>query len=363
MERTIITPTQFFSLMLLFLTGTTIIVGLNFTALQDSGFAVLFEMAAGTFMFYFYMYLSEKRGWQNLGGILTQAYGKTTAKVIILLYSLYFLYIAGRVTTDFSFFVTHIIFQDTPPWVIMIPFLMVIGYSTVLGIEAVARSAEILVFFTIMLLVMLWGLGFFSEEFDPIYLLPLFDQDWSVLLSMIFPTGISFPYGELIVFTALFSLVKHKKTVKRCAWVPISAAGCIIIITMELVIGILHAPMAEQYFFPFAKAMELVTYFSFIEHLEIFTTLLLLSGVFIKVFIFAYAAYNLFKETFPVKKTKLWHSFLLIFLIAGMSMIASENLIQHLQIGLKVVPYALHIPFQFGIPILTALVLMVKPQR
>ena len=363
MNKITISSIQLYSLMILFLTGSTIVVGLNFSALQDSFIAVFFEILFGIVLFYFYLFILKKSSWKEFVPLLQMGFGSFIAKGIGLLYSFYFIYIAGRVLLDFSFFITQVLHQDAPKWVVTIPFLFVIGYSLIVGFEAIARSAEIMVFFFILILVSLWFLGFFSDEFDPKYLFPIFSQDWNLLLNMIFPTGLTFPYGELVVFLVLLPYVKNVEKVKKFVWVPILLPGLMIIITMELVIGILHAPFANFYYFPFVKAMEMVTYFNIIEHLETFTTLILLGGGFVKISVFLFAAQVTLSQVFNIKSKRIWHVPLLIAVMFGLSLFQSANIVEHLYTGLKLVPNYLHIPFQLVFPFFLGLIIVWKTNR
>ncbi len=168
---------------------------------------------------------------------------------------------------------------------------------------------------------------------------------------MVFPTGLTFPYGELVVFLVLLPLSNRKDKLQKFVWIPIVLAGVIIMVTMELVIGILHAPFAGTFFFPFVKSMELVSFLGIIEHLEIFTYLLMIGGGFIKIGVFVYAAQVVLTQVFK-QKQKNWHVLILLVVVYLLSLHRSNNLNEHLYMGLKVVPYYLHLPIQFGLPIL-----------
>ena len=363
MSKITISTSQLYALMILFLTGSTIVVGLSFSALQDSFIAVLLEILFGIALFYYYLFILKKSSWKEFVPLLQLGFGSFIAKGIALLYSFYFLYIAGRVVMDFSFFITQVLHQESPTWMVTLPFLFVIGYSLSVGIEAIARSAEIMLFFLILILVSLWFLGFFSDEFAPKYLLPIFSHDWNLVFSTIFPTGLTFPYGEMIVFLVLLPYVKHVEKVKKHVWAPILLPGLMIIITMELVIGILHAPFANLYYFPFVKAMEMVNYLNIIEHLEIFTTLILLGGGFVKISVFLFAAQVALSQVFKIRSKRIWHVPFLIAVMFGLSLFQSTNVVEHLYTGLKLVPYYLHIPFQFAIPLLLGLIVVWKTHR
>ncbi|MGE6753523.1 GerAB/ArcD/ProY family transporter [Rossellomorea sp. NPDC071047] len=351
MNKVSISGLELCSMMLLFLTGSTIVIGLNFTAMEDSILATGMEIAFGIILFYFYYLIVKRSLWLEFIPLLEMGFGSFLSKILAVVFSFYFLYIAGRVINDFAFFTTQILYPDAPNWVASIPFLLIVGYCTMLGIETIARSAVILSFCSFIILVFLWLLGFLSEEFHTQYLFPLFSQGWEPLKKMIFPTGLTFPYGELVVFLVLLPSIAGKEKLQKIVWIPIVIAGLIVMITMEMVIGILHAPFANTYYFPFVKAMELVTYLGIVEHLEIFTYLLLIGGGFMKVSIFLYAAQVVLTQLLKLKQ-KSWHVLLFMVAIYLLSLHRSDNIAEHLYVGLKLVPYYLHIPVQFVIPLI-----------
>ncbi|MCA1054419.1 spore germination protein [Rossellomorea aquimaris] len=362
MNKVSISTLELCSMMLLFLTGSTIVVGLNFSAREDSFLATMIEIGFGLVLIYFYLLIVKKSSWKEFVPLLEFGLGSILSKVFAIVFSLYFLYIAGRVMNDFAFFTTQVLYPNAPIWVASVPFLIVVGYCLMLGIEAVSRSAVIMMASSLFILVILWLLGFFSEEFDAVYLLPLFSQGFGPIKKMIFPTGLTFPYGELVVFMVIFPLVNKKQTIQKVVWLPIIIAGLIVMITMELIIGILHAPYANTYYFPFVKAMEMITYLGVVEHLEIFTSLLLIGGGFIKVSVFIYAAQTILTRLFKLKQ-KNWHIFALMAAVYLLSLNRSGDITEHLYVGLKLVPYYLHIPLQFVVPFLFGMVVLFRTRK
>ncbi|MBN8193328.1 endospore germination permease [Bacillus sp. NTK074B] len=362
MNKESISLLELCTMMLLFLIGSTVVVGLNFSAMEDSFWAILIEMGFGTLLFYSYLILLKRSEWKEFVPLLEMGFGSVFSKVLAVLFSFYFLYIAARVMNDFAFFTTQVLFPDAPNWIASIPFLIVIGYCIILGFEAIARSAVILSFFSIVTLVALWLLGFFSAEFQGRFLMPLFSHGWKPLWKMIFPIGLTFPYGELVVFLVFIPLTVKKGQLITFAWIPIVLAGLIIIVTMELVIGILHAPFANTYYFPFVKAMEMISYLGVLEHLEIFTYLLLIGGGFIKISVFIYAARIVLTQLFTMKH-KNWHVLLLLSIVYILSLHRSRDIEEHLYVGLNLVPYYLHIPFQFILPFLLGVVVFWKTRK
>jgi len=352
-------PLEIFFLMINFLLGSAIVVGWNFQTKQDVWIMILLSLVIGVGIFYFYILLHSLGKWGNLIQLLELGLGKWLSKILGLIYCLYFLYIAGRVLKDFSFFIGQVLYNNVPFWIISFTFLLVVSYGCFLGIEAIARISLILFAFTGVIILILMLFGYLSPYFELTHLTPLFRTSWKQIMTSVFPMGLTFPYGELIVFTMLFPYVNDRKTLRRYGWISVCITGVILLIAGEMILGLLSAETVNFYVFPFVKALELTSVVDFLPHIEAFAVLLNLIGGFVKISIFMYGGLMILAHLFPTRKLHRLNaiSTILTFLFA---ITFSKNLIQHLFIGLKVVPLYFHIPFQLIIPFILAISLIIK---
>jgi spore germination protein KB len=352
-------PIEIFSLMINFLLGSAIVVGWNFETKQDVWITILLSLGFGVGIFYFYILLHSIGKWGNLIEILELGFGKWISKLLGFIYCLYFLYIAGRVLKDFSFFVAQVLFNNIPFGIISFTLLLVVSYSCYLGIEATARSSLILCVFTGVIILILMVFGYLSPYFELSHLTPVFRTSWKQVFSSIFPTGLTFPYGELIVFTMLFPFANDKKALRKYGWISVCTTGVILLLAGEMILGLLNSETVNMYVFPFVKALELTSVLEFLPHIETFAVILNLIGGFVKISIFMYGGLMILAHLFPKTKPnrQILAATILTFLF---SFTLSKNLIQHLFIGLKVVPLYLHIPLQLIIPLILVICLLIK---
>lgn len=352
-------PLEIFSLMINFLLGSAIVVGWNFETKQDVWITILFALGLGVGIFYFYILLHSLGKWGNLIQLFELVLGKWGSKILGFIYCLYFLYIAGRVLKDFSFFIGAVLFNNVPFWIISFTFLLVVSYCCFLGFEAIARSSLILCAFTCTLILILIIFGFLSPYFELRNLTPVFRTSWKLVMSSVFPTGLTFPYGELIAFTMLFPYVNEKKALQRYGWISLSITGVLLLLAGEMILGLLSAETVNLYIYPFVKAMELTSVLDILPHLEIFALVINLIGGFVKISVFMYSGLMILAELFPKAKLnrQIIFTSILTFLF---SFILSKNIIQHLFFGLKIVPIFLHIPFQLIIPFILTIILIIK---
>ncbi|QIZ07658.1 GerAB/ArcD/ProY family transporter [Priestia megaterium] len=352
-------PMELFSLMINFLLGSAIVVGWNFETKQDVWITILLSLGLGVGIFYFYILLHSLGKWGNLIQLLELGFGKWISKLLGFIYCLYFLYIAGRVLKDFSFFIGQVLFNNIPFGIISFTFLLVVSYSCFLGIEATARSSLILCGFTCVIILVLMVFGYLSPYFELSRLTPVFRTSWKQIISSVFPTGLTFPYGELIVFTMLFPYVNDRKALRKYGWISVCTTGVLLLVAGEMILGLLSSETVSLYVFPFVKAVELTSVLDFLPHLEAFAVILNLIGGFVKISIYMYGGLMILANLFPKAKMnrQIIATTILNFLF---SFTLSKNIIQHLFIGLKVVPLYLHIPLQLIIPLILVIILSIK---
>ncbi|MGG3470188.1 GerAB/ArcD/ProY family transporter [Neobacillus pocheonensis] len=352
-------PIEIFSLMINFLLGSAIVVGWNFETKQDIWITILLSLGFGVGIFYFYLMLHSIGKWGNLIQLLELGFGRWISKILGFIYYLYFIYIAGRVLKDFSFFVGQVLFHNIPFVVISFTLLLVVSYSCYLGIEATARSSVILCAFTGVFILILMFFGYLSPYFEFNHLTPLFRTSWKHIFSSVFPTGLTVPYGELIVFTMFFPYANDKKALRKYGFISVCTTGVLLLLAGEMILGLLNSETVTMYVFPFVKALELTSVLEFLPHIETFAVILNLIGGFVKIFIFMYGGVMILAHMFPKTKPnrRIIAAAILTFLV---TFTLSKNIIQHLFIGLKIVPFYLHIPLQFIIPCILVICLLIK---
>ncbi|PLS04282.1 GerAB/ArcD/ProY family transporter [Neobacillus cucumis] len=352
-------PIELLSLMINFLLGSAIVVGWNFETKQDVWITILLSLGFGVGIFYFYLFLHSIGKWGNLIQILELGFGRWISKLLGLIYCLYFIYIAGRVLKDFSFFIGQVLFHNIPFGVISFTLLLVVSYSCYLGIEATARSSVILCVFTCVIILILMVFGYLSPYFEFSQLTPVFRTSLKDVLSSVFPTGFTVPYGELIVFTMLFPYANDKKALRKYAFFSVCITGVLLLLAGEMILGLLNSETVNMYVFPFVKALELTSLLEFLPHIETFAVILNLIGGFVKITIFLYGGLMILAHLFPKTKPngRIFISAILTFIF---TFVLSKNIIQHLFIGLDIVPLYLHIPLQFIIPLILVICLLIK---
>lgn len=352
-----ITSFQLNALLILFLLGSTVVAGLGLDVGTDAWIVTIISSQIGMGLLYFYMMFFLKFQ-LNFATLLIKGFGKYLGKTLVFFYILYFLYIASRVVKDFSYFIAQVLFYEIEYYLITLTFIALTSYACYLGIEAISRTTEILFFLTIVIIFFIILFSIISNQVELSNLYPLFSGNWRGIFQSLFPERVTFPYGELIVFTFIFPLINKKKSLFKRTWIVIPITAFIMFSLTELTIGLLGPKMSSLYIFPLAEAIELIQIGDVIQHLEILSTVVFFFVGFVKISLFLQAALYSAQTLVPVKPKMI----LLIFApcLIIMSILNSTNLSQHLYYGLNIVPLLVHIPFQSIIPLLLFVILSLK---
>lgn len=133
---------------------------------------------------------------------------------------------------------------------------------------------------------------------------------------------------------------------------------CLMTITNTVTLG---PYIASQSRFPLLETVSRINIGNFIQRLDSLAIVILMIGGYVKIGIFTAASVLGFVS---INQNKQPRNYILpvSIIMAILSIVIADNLIEHLQFGLKVVPWMLHIPFQFGIPAFLCLIVFIKNQ-
>ena len=206
---------QLFMLIFNFLLGSAIVVGVGKDAKQDAWIAILLTTLIGIGLMYFYSSINQLLPNKNLFEIMEYCFTRPIAILLSLGYVFYFLYTTSRVIRTFGEMITTAILPITPIEVITFTVLLVIGYIIYLGLEVLARVAEIFTPYVVLFLILLWILLPVSGEIPLHNTQPILGDGIKPILKVMFPSLLVFPFGELVAITIILTSVKELKNSEK----------------------------------------------------------------------------------------------------------------------------------------------------
>ncbi|MBW9172866.1 endospore germination permease [Clostridium estertheticum] len=288
MKNEAISERQATILIILFLLGNSLLIGSGTQAKQDAWIAVIIALPFSiTLVLMFSKILSLYPG-KDLFDILPLVMGKYIGKLLSILMIWFFFHDAALIFKIIAEFTNTLVFGDTPAVVPMIFFAMLIIWSLKAGIEVLGRWAEFFswVIISIVLIVPLLSIS----QMDINRLKPILNNGVTPLLKGVF-SSFTYPFGQIVVFTTIFSNVSKIKNHKKSFIVGILISGGLIAVTVLRNILVLSSDTISREYFPSSMAVGIIS-LGLLQRLELTVIIVFLVCAFIKVSIATFAVCN-----------------------------------------------------------------------
>lgn len=202
-------------------------------------------------------------------------------KWIGLLYSLYFIFLAGVNISRFSYFASTTLNPDSKAWLFSFIVAVCAFYGAYLGIEGLSRFSA----FGFILLVSAIIVAFYCNvrNFQTINLFPIINDTQSIMKNVMYMTSSS---SESVMFLCLCKKV-NGRALKPFLW-SIVAAFCTIFMLFLFVIGVM-GDAASLHAFPLYSLFQLAKVGLF-ERIDVLHISFWIFGIFIKSVLLIYCA-------------------------------------------------------------------------
>ncbi|MGF9963384.1 GerAB/ArcD/ProY family transporter [Bacillus rhizoplanae] len=179
------------------------------------------------------------------------------------------------------------------------------------------------------------------------------------ILKALFPTSLTFPFGEMITFTMIFPYLNYQNLAKKVGIAAVAFSGLNLMIYTIINISIVGAESVIRSSFPILNATSYINIAGFIQRIDMLVIIVMVIFGFFKISLYFFCAVMGSADLFRVKQPKQ-----LIYPIGVMivicSVIIAPNYIVHLHEGLRVVPYYISLPAQVVIPVLLLATIWIK---
>ncbi len=357
MER--ISSYQLFSMTMLFQIGTTIIFGFSSSAGRDAWIASLISTAIGVLIVSVYLFLMKLQPGLTLVEWFPTQFGKWIGTPIAWMYPLLFLYDAGRATGDIKDLIPTTILPLTPQIVIVLSFLSVITYTVYSGIENIGRISGIWMPIIVFLYLIVVGLIAASGIIDFKNTQPIVNKGWGNIMGAVWPLGITQTFGETIEFAMIWPLVKEEQKIVKVTLIATLASGLLICSVDFIAILVLSEKYFSDSIYPIYTLIQQIDVADFIENLDSISVILFLTTAFFKISLHIFSAvYGMQK----LLKAKSYRIFIIpvAAAVSYLGMTMADSVLEHSEVGLKILPFNLWIPLFYVLPILLFIVTIAK---
>ncbi|WP_338788422.1 GerAB/ArcD/ProY family transporter [Metabacillus sp. FJAT-53654] len=359
MSKVNIDGIQLFCMMVLFMFGTAIFLDLGSGAKQDAWIVTLISPIAGLILFTVYYQLHKHFPDLPLTEYVRKIWGKYIGGIIGYFYIIYFIYIASRVLRDFEELLISAPYNKTSIITIGICMTFVLIYAVNFGIEVFTKAVcicFIMIAFTLLIINIFYVIGDLIN-FENVT--PVLVEGWKPILKELIPLNITVPYGELIILSMIFPYINKQTKIMKVGGMAIVFAGLYLTLNTLLLICILGTDVVSRSAFPALTAVGYINIAGFLQRLDTFIILLVVILAFIKITIFFFCAVIGMNNMFKLKPSS-FPTYFVGAIIYISSIIIAPSYQDHLDEGLKEVPYLLHIPFQIIIPVLLLISVFIK---
>jgi spore germination protein KB len=278
MKKEQITDKEAICILILFLTGSSLVIGIGGDAKNDAWLAGIAGILMSLPIIAVYARTLSIFPGKDIFEILEILMGKIAGKAVALIYIWYSFHLGAMVLRNFGEFINTVTMPETP---ILVPMLM-LGLICIIsvrqGVEVMGRSATYFlpVILTVIGAAVILGLGDWNLD----YLKPIMHHTFGNVMKGAF-SAFSFPFTESVLFTGIFYTLKTKQSPYKVYFFGTLLAGTVIIILTVRNIAVL-GNMLGMYYFPSYIAVGRTSIGDFLQRFEGTVAIVMLVGVFIK---------------------------------------------------------------------------------
>ncbi|AZN43085.1 GerAB/ArcD/ProY family transporter [Paenibacillus albus] len=349
-------PLHLFAWITLFELGTAVVIPVGMDAKQDAWIVTLSGCLIGiAFFSLVFGGLYKLYPDMPLTAYTRRIVGPFLGWLIGFSYLLYFMYIASRNMRDFIDLLTAAAYDATPMFALGAFMLIAVGYIISLGIEVFGRTAFIFFMLCCFVFLFIIALVLLSDLSDFHRIEPVLGDGWKPVWKALLPTGLTFPFGEMIVMTMFLPYLNKKYKAVRISIGAMAFSAILLCVATFVNISVLGVEIASRATFPLFTSLSRLRLAEIVQRLDSVVLFLLIITSFFKIGTFMFASILAARDLFKISnyKTLVMPIGIIVLLT---SLTVAGNLTEHLKEGLKLVPYYMHLPLQFAIPVFLLLI-------
>ncbi|MCY6483090.1 endospore germination permease [Clostridium aestuarii] len=286
MNKEVISNKQGISLIIMFSSGTSSLAAFGLDAKQDFWLVIILSifMALLTALIYSHLYYTFPG--KNLFDILEICFGKFIGKIFMIIFIYFFFEEGTFILINFSQFINLAALSNTPLIVLTLSIMILCIYAVKNGVNLMSKwTASMVSYFICFIIISLLLLIPYMHINN---ILPILSNGIKPVLKTSFST-FTWPFGELLVFTMVFSVFESKESSYKIYIIGLLIGGTLALLTSLVNVLVLGVNAASIYYYPTYATMKRIDLGYFLESIEPVIGTIYTFGAFIKISIYLLA--------------------------------------------------------------------------
>jgi len=280
MKKEIISDKQAIAIMILYITGSSVVLATAEEAKGDLWLAIIMGLIGALTVALIYARILSLFPEKDFFSIVIYIFGKIFGNVICILYIWFSFHLASLVLVNYQYFIEIVGLNATPEIVISISIMFLVVWGVKAGIEVLGRWSSL--FVIVLVCLIYFTIPFLMPMMDIRNLQPFLYNGIKPVINATLST-FTFPFAETVMFLGILSSLKSKKSYYRVYTFGILLGGVIIFSVSVSGMLVLGAGRYAAYNFPAYAAVSMINIKDFITRMEIVVSAIFLIGGFVKI--------------------------------------------------------------------------------
>lgn len=352
-----ITGRQGLCMITMFIIGSSLVLGGNNEAKQDSWLGILFGMVFSLPVVFVYARMKRLLPEMDLYDILQFAFGKVAGKIFIALFAWYALHLGALVIRNFSEFMTAQAFPETPEFISALFMGLLTVYAVKSGQETLGRWSGIflIVVMTVFIFTLLIGTNVYNSD----YIKPIAYNGIKPLLDGGF-TEFTFPFAETVVIILAIGTFKSGANPYKVFFGGLALAGFVLVTAALRNLMILGPQTNLSRYYSSYEAVKVTSLGAFFQRFEVIIGVNLLLCGFVKISVCLLAASKGVAKLFNI------HDYKKIAVPVGLLMMLFSVIVYSSMMEMFgwIITYKYYaLPFQVILPLITWIIAEIKVKK
>lgn len=298
MSKLVISDKQAISLMILFVWGSTLVIGTAGEAKRDMWIAMLLGTLLASGMAFIYCKILSSFPGSDVFDINKLVFGNFIGNIINVMYIFYAYTLGALVLNNFAEFISSVGLPDTPKVAAVFPIVLLSLWSVKSGMETLGRWAEFFVVLLFIIIVIPTTLGIPQMELSR--LRPVMAEGITPVIKGTIQ-AFSFPFAETVIFLMVFSCLKNKKSIYKSYFIGLCLGGLVFAVLAARNVLIVGSELLSRNYFPSYITIARINVADFVQRIETLNTVSFLIAGFVKISLCLMAASNGLAKIFKFK--------------------------------------------------------------